>query len=302
MPPPLQHGDEVDYAPALAATGGPVRQFVRRLRRQRVAFTAFLIVLFLVVVAIFGGYLAPYDPLQQDLRNVFAGPSTSHWFGTDEVGRDVLSRMIAGTRVSLTAAVLAVGTALGLGVVPGLLAGFFGGWIDVVVSRVTDALMSFPPLLLAVAIVGILGPGLGNAMFGVGAIFAPRFVRLTRGSVLAVKQETYVEASRSIGTPITRIIRTRILPNILSPLIVQTSVLLGLAMLAEASLSFLGLGVQPPEASWGAMVGRATRHLNRSPTLVMFPGAAIVIAVLAFSLLGDGIRDSFGRESHEEAA
>jgi ABC-type dipeptide/oligopeptide/nickel transport system permease subunit len=198
--------------------------------------------------------------------------------------------------VSLIAAVQAVALALVLGVIPGLLAGFFGGWVDMVISRITDALMSFPPLLLAIAIVGVFGPNLRNAMIAVGVIFAPRFLRLTRSAVLSVKEETYIEASRSIGTSTAAVLRRHIVPNILSPLIVQVSLSLGFAMLAEASLSFLGLGVQPPEASWGAMVGRAYRFLNQAPTMVLFPGAAIALTVLSFNVLGDGLRDSFGRE------
>jgi ABC-type dipeptide/oligopeptide/nickel transport system permease subunit len=257
---------------------------------------ALVFVIALVLMALFAPWVAPYDPLSQDLRNTLQGPSADHWLGTDELGRDVLSRIIYGSRVSLMAAAQAVVLALLLGVPPGLLAGFFGGWVDTIISRLTDTLMSFPPLLLAIAIVGVFGPNLRNAMIAVGVIFAPRFIRLTRASVLAVREETFIEASRSIGTPTFHVLRTRIVPNVLSPLVVQTSLSLGFAMLAEAGLSFLGLGVQPPEASWGAMVGRAYRFLNQSPTLVIFPGLAIVFAVLAFNVLGDGLRDSVGRE------
>lgn len=274
----------------------PFRRFRRRFLRQKVAVAAALIVLFMVVIAVFAPWIAPYDPLQQNLRNTLQGPSWGHWLGTDETGRDVMSRMIYGSRVSMMAAAQAVILAIVLGVPPGLVAGFFGGWVDTAISRINDTVMSFPPLLLAIAIVGVFGPNLRNAMIAVGVIFAPRFLRLTRSSVLAVKEETFVEASRSIGTPTFRILRTRILPNVMSPLLVQTSLSLGFAMLAEAGLSFLGLGVQPPQASWGAMVGRAYRFLNQDPTLVIFPGLAIVIAVLAFNLLGDGLRDSIGRE------
>lgn len=274
----------------------PFRRFRRRFLRQKVAVAAALIVLFMVVIAVFAPWIAPYDPLQQNLRNTLQGPSWDHWLGTDETGRDVMSRMIYGSRVSMMAAAQAVILAIVLGVPPGLVAGFFGGWVDTAISRINDTVMSFPPLLLAIAIVGVFGPNLRNAMIAVGVIFAPRFLRLTRSSVLAVKEETFVEASRSIGTPTFRILRTRILPNVMSPLLVQTSLSLGFAMLAEAGLSFLGLGVQPPQASWGAMVGRAYRFLNQDPTLVIFPGLAIVIAVLAFNLLGDGLRDSIGRE------
>ncbi len=276
----------------------PFRRFRRRFVQRRVGLVAAGIIAAFVAIAVFAPWVAPYDPRAQDLLATLDGPSADHWLGTDEVGRDVLSRMIFGARVSLLAAAQAVILALVLGLPPGLVAGYFGGWIDTVVSRINDTVMSFPPLLLAIAIVGVFGPNLRNAMIAVGIIFAPRFLRLTRASVLAVREETFIEASRSIGTPTIRILRTRVLPNVLSPLLVQVSLSLGFAMLAEAGLSFLGLGVQPPEASWGAMIGRAYRFLNQSPTLVIFPGVAIVIAVLAFNLFGDAMRDSIGRELH----
>lgn len=272
------------------------KRFLRRFKNQKLAVVALGFIMLVVLIAVFAPLVAPKDPLAQTLSRALEGPSGEYWLGTDEVGRDMLSRMIYGARVSLIAAVQAVALALVLGVVPGLLAGFFGGWVDMVISRITDALMSFPPLLLAIAIVGVFGPNLRNAMIAVGVIFAPRFLRLTRSAVLSVKEETYIEASRSIGTSTAAVLRRHIVPNILSPLIVQISLSLGFAMLAEASLSFLGLGVQPPEASWGAMVGRAYRFLNQSPTMVLFPGAAIAVMVLAFNILGDGLRDSFGRE------
>ena len=274
----------------------PFRRFRRRFLTRKPALVALGFIVVVILIAIFAPLVAPYDPLDQDLRNTLQGPSGSHLLGTDELGRDVLSRMIFGTRVSLLAALQAVGIAILLGVPPGLLAGYFGGWVDTLTSRINDTVMSFPPLLLAIAIVGVFGPNLRNAMLAVGIIFAPRFLRLMRASVLAVKEETFIEASRSIGTGTARILRTRVLPNSLSPMVVQVSLSLGFAMLAEASLSFLGLGVQPPEASWGAMVGRAYRFLDQSPTLVLFPGVAIVLAVLAFNVLGDGLRDSVGRE------
>ena len=276
----------------------PFRRFRRRFLQRRVGLVAAGLIAVLVAIAVLAPWVAPYDPRAQDLLRTLEGPSGAHWLGTDEVGRDVLSRMIFGARVSLLAAAQAVVLAVVLGLPPGLIAGYFGGWIDTVVSRINDTVMSFPPLLLAIAIVGVFGPNLRNAMLAVGIIFAPRFLRLTRASVLAVREETFIEASRSIGTPTTRILRTRVLPNTVSPLLVQTSLSLGFAMLAEACLSFLGLGVQPPEASWGAMVGRAYRFLNQSPTLVIFPGLAIVVAVLAFNLFGDALRDSIGREVH----
>ncbi|MCW2750694.1 MAG: oligopeptide transporter permease protein [Aeromicrobium sp.] len=300
---PRLHGPWTDFAgwagpPAEETRSETVlRRFVRRFLKRRVAVVAMVYLTIITLAAILAPLVAPYDPLHQDLHNVLKSPTSSHPFGTDEIGRDVLSRMIFGARVSLLAAGQAVVLAVVLGVIPGLLAGFVGGWVDAVISRITDAIMSFPPLLLAIAIVGVFGPNLRNAMIAVGIIFAPRFLRLVRASVLVVKEETFVEASRSIGTPTAVILRSRILPNILSPLIVQVSLSFGFAMLAEASLSFLGLGVQPPDASWGAMVGRGYQFLELVPSLVLFPGAGIALTVLAFNILGDGVRDSFGRET-----
>jgi peptide/nickel transport system permease protein len=272
------------------------KRFLRRLRRQHLAMVAIVFLVLLILVAIFAGVIAPYDPDENDLRAVFAPPSSEHWLGTDQNGRDTLSRLIYGARVSLAAAAQAVGIALLLGTIPGLLAGYFGGKVDAIIMRIAEAVMTFPPLLLAMAIVGVLGPGLPKAMFAVGLVFAPRFARLIRGLVLAVREETYIEASHSIGTSTPRILRRHVLPNILSPLIVQISLALGFSMLAEAALSFLGLGVIPPQSSWGSMLQNAYRSLSTDKFQAIPPGVAIMLTVLAFNLIGDGIRDSLGRE------
>ncbi len=255
---------------------------------------AFLV--FAAAVAVLAPFLAPDDPQATDLANTLAAPGGDHLLGTDALGRDVLSRLMHATRVSLVAAFLAVGVGIVLGVPPGLVAGYVGGAIDNLVMRVTDAVMSFPPLILAIAIVGVLGPNLTNAMIAVGVIFAPRFLRLVRSTVLGVREETYIEAARSVGVSTRRIIIRHVMPNALAPLVVQISLSAGLAMIAEASLSFLGLGIQPPEASWGSMLGDAFRYISRSPTLIVVPGVAIAATVLAFNVVGDGLRDSFGRE------
>lgn len=288
-------------APAqTAVAAGPSlsgrQRFWRRFRRQRPALVALGFIIFLVVIAVFAPWIAPADPTSQSLRNNLQAPSWEHWLGTDELGRDVLSRLIFATRLSLLAALQAVGVGIVLGVPPGLAAGYLGKSVDLVIMRITDAVMSFPPLILAIAIVGVLGPNLTNAMIAVGVVFAPRFIRLVRGTVLAVREETFIEASRSIGTPTIRIIRRHILPNVMSPLVVQISLAAGFAMLAEASLSFLGLGAQPPDASWGVMLGRGFREISRAPWLVLAPGVITAMAVLSFNVLGDGIRDSIGRE------
>lgn len=275
----------------------PRQRFWRRLRRQRPAMLSLAFLLVLAVVALLSPWIAPADPNDQDLRQVLAGPGEDgHLLGTDQFGRDVLSRLLVASRISLLAALQAVGVATVLGVPLGLVSGYLGGRVDRWVVRFSDALMSFPPLILAVAIVAARGPGLTNAMVAVGLIMAPRLLRLVRGSVLSVREETFIEASRSIGVPTGRIIRRHVLPNVLSPLIVQLSLGAAFAMLAEATLSFLGLGVSPPQASWGSMLQEGARFLSRAPHLVIFPGVAIAVTVLAFNVLGDGLRDSLGRE------
>jgi peptide/nickel transport system permease protein len=287
----------IDRREALAPPepGGRAR-FLRRFRRQRLALAALVYLVLVVLAAALAPLLATHDPLAQNLGSVLQQPGGGHVLGTDDLGRDVFSRALYAGRVSLLAAAQAVGVAVLLGVVPGLVAGYAGRKVDALIMRLTDALMSFPPLILAIAFVGVLGPSLTNAMFVIGVIFAPRFVRLVRGTVLSIREETFVEASRSIGTPTPRVIVRHVLPNALSPLIVQISLTAAMAMLAEASLSFLGLGVQPPDASWGSMIERGFRYTATAPWLTVFPGLLIALTVLAFNVLGDGLRDSLGRE------
>lgn len=275
---------------------GPVRRFMRRFFKQKSAVFAAVVLLILVIVAIFAPLIAPFDPNAQDLGNVLSKPTAEHWFGTDQNGRDLLSRAIFGARVSLLAALQSVGIAVLLGVIPGLLAGYLGGWFDLAVMRVVEALMSFPPLLLAIAIVGVRGPSLTSAMIAIGVAFAPRFCRLMRGVALSAREETYIEAAQSIGCSTRRILFKHLLPNVVSPLIVQISLMIGFAMLYEASLSFLGLGVTPPEASWGSMLGQAFRYITQAPWIAIPPGVLLTLAVLAFNLLGDGVRDALGRQ------
>lgn len=287
----------LDRREALAPPEPSARaRFLRRFRRQRLALAALVYLVLVVLAAALAPLLATHDPLAQNLGSVLQQPGGGHVLGTDDLGRDVFSRALYAGRVSLIAAAQAVGVAVVLGVIPGLIAGYAGRKVDAVIMRLTDALMSFPPLILAIAFVGVLGPSLTNAMFVIGVIFAPRFVRLVRGTVLSIREETFVEASRSIGTPTPRVIARHVLPNALSPLIVQISLTAAMAMLAEASLSFLGLGVQPPDASWGSMIERGFRYTATAPWLTVFPGLLIALTVLAFNILGDGLRDSLGRE------
>jgi peptide/nickel transport system permease protein len=288
----------LDAREAISAPEQSARaRFLRRFRRQVPALIALGYLVLVVLSALCAPLLATHDPLQQNLSGVLQPPGGGHVLGTDDLGRDVFSRALYAGRISLVAAAQAVAVAVVLGVVPGLIAGYAGRRVDAVIMRVTDALMSFPPLILAIAFVGVLGPSLTNAMFVIGVIFAPRFVRLVRGTVLSIREETFIEASRSIGTPTARVIWRHVLPNALSPLIVQISLTAAMAMLAEASLSFLGLGVQPPDASWGSMIERGFRYTAAAPWLTIFPGLLIALTVLAFNLLGDGLRDSLGRET-----
>ena len=274
----------------------PRQRFIRRFRQQRVGLVALGILVTIVLAAILAPLLAPYDPNAVGVGKPLESASLSHWLGTDDIGRDVLSRVLFATRLSLVAATQAVSIAVVLGLPLGLISGFVGGWVDMVIMRVNDALMAIPALILALAIVGILGPSLTNAMVAIGIVYAPRILRVTRATTLSVVQEPYVEASRSIGTKSHRIVTSHVLPNILSPLAVQVTLTTGLAVLAEAALSFLGLGAQVPDASLGSMVNRAFSYLRDAPLYVIAPGFVVMIMVLSLNLLGDAVRDSIGRE------
>src|SRR5215831_2780408 len=269
----------------------------RRLLRRKSAVLGLVIIVVLVMVALLAPLIAPYDPAQQGWTAIRKPPSMQHWFGTDESGRDLLSRVIYGARASLLAGVVSISIALTLGVPVGLLAGYAGRWIDALISRITDAMLAIPFLILAVALAAFLGPSLHNAMVAIGITTTPIFVRLTRGQVMAVKAEDYVEAARAVGNPPWRVALVHILPNILPPLMVQASLSIAAAIIAEAALSFLGLGQQPPEPSWGSMLNAAQRFLGSAPWMAVWPGLAIFLTVLSFNLLGDGLRDAFDPRS-----
>ena len=264
----------------------------RRLIKRKGAVIGLIIIAVFVLLAIFAPLLAPHDPIQQSWTTIRKPPSLQHWFGTDESGRDLFSRVIFGARASLLAGVVSILIALGLGVPLGLLAGYGGRWTDALISRITDAMLACPFLILAIALAAFLGPSLQNAMIAIGLTVAPIFVRLTRGQVLAVKVEDYVEAARAVGNPPTRIAYKHILPNILPALIVQATISVATAIIAEASLSFLGLGQQPPAPSWGSMLNTAQRFLTNAPWMAIWPGLAIFLIVLSFNMLGDGLRDA----------
>jgi peptide/nickel transport system permease protein len=264
----------------------------RRLRRRKGAMAALVVVVLLILLAVLAPWVAPYDPTATSFATVRKAPSWAHWFGTDEVGRDVLSRVIWGARASLSAGLVSVGIAVGAGVPLGLLAGYAGGWIDAVLSRLVDAMLAIPFLILAIALSAFLGPSLSNAMIAIGVTATPVFVRLTRGQTLGAKVEDYVEAARAVGNPHWRIALRHVLPNIVPPLLVQASLAIAGAIIAEAALSFLGLGQQPPAPSWGSMLNTAQRFIAQAPWMAFWPGFAIFFAVLSFNLLGDGLRDA----------
>ncbi|MGO4704418.1 ABC transporter permease [Microvirga sp. 2MCAF38] len=260
--------------------------------KNRAAVFGAAIVLFFVLVAIVAPFVAPFDPTKPSFSAIRKAPSALHWFGTDELGRDVFSRMLLGTRASLSAGVISVSIAIVLGVPFGLISGYFGGWLDASISRATEALLSIPFLILAIALAAFLGPSLTNAMIAIGFSAMPIFIRLTRGQVLSVRAEDYVEGARAIGLPDFWIIVRYILPNALPPILVQATLTIASAIIAEASLSFLGLGQQPPNPSWGSMLNTAKNFMSQAPWMSIFPGSAIFLVVLGFNLFGDGLRDA----------
>ena len=270
----------------------PRRHALRRLARRGGAIFGFAVVVLFVLIALLAPWLAPYDPVATDWGAIRAAPSGAHWFGGDELGRDVLSRIVWGARASLLAGVVSVSISLALGVPIGMAAGYLGRWADALISRITDAMLACPFLILAIALAAFLGPSLSNAMIAIGISATPVFIRLTRAQVLSAKAEDYVEAARALGNPHLRIALRHILPNIVAPLIVQATLAIAAAVIAEASLSFLGLGQQPPAPSWGSMLNTARNYVDQAPWMAIWPGLSIFLLVLSFNLLGDGLRDA----------
>ncbi|MER5628408.1 dipeptide/oligopeptide/nickel ABC transporter permease/ATP-binding protein [Streptosporangium sp. NPDC002544] len=277
-------------------SSNPLLRALRRFGRNRAAMLGLAWVVIIVVVSAFAPLIASHDPAAQDAVP-FEGPSFAHYLGTDDLGRDVFSRIVFASQVALRASFQIVGMALVVALVLGLVSGYAGKGVDYVAMRLIDGMSSFPPLVFAIAIAAVLGPGLDNTMIAISVIFIPGLTRLIRGQTLAVKEETFIEASRAIGTRTATILWRRVLPNLASPLIVQVSILLGAALLAEASLSFVGLGVQPPDPSWGQMLRRSYDFIFAHPWHMLAPGIAIVLAVLAWNLVGDGLRDSMGHRT-----
>lgn len=288
--------DRVTATNRLAAHESSGARFRRRFLRQKLAVFMGIVLVLLTVIALIAQWIMPHDPNQQNLSNVLAQPGGEHLLGTDDLGRDQLSRLISATQVTMYAGALATLVAVVIGLPLGLLAGYRRGLIDTVLSRIADALMAIPTLLFAMSIVAVVGTGVTNAMLAIGVVTAPRFFRVARGMAIVVREETFIEAARSIGLPPWQIIRRHVLPNVLSPLIVQISMTMGFSILFEAGLSFLGLGVQPPDASWGSLLQKAVTYGSTNPLLMLLPGLLILITVLAFNTVGDAIRDSVGRE------
>ena len=264
----------------------------RKLRSNKVALVGFVVVTFFIVLAALAPLLPIADPNATSWTAIRQPPSAEHWLGTDEIGRDIFSRMIWGAQASLLAGVVSVAIAVILGVPFGLVSGYFGGWTDQIIQRLTDALLAMPFLILAIALAAFLGPSLTNAMIAIGLSAMPIFIRLTRGQVLAVKTEDYVEGARAIGLSHAKSIRRYILPNVFPPILVQATLTVATAIIAEASLSFLGLGQQPPAPSWGSMLNTAKNFLTQAPWMALWPGIAIFLVVIGFNLLGDGLRDA----------
>lgn len=271
---------------------GPWREMWLRLNKNRLAMVGLYVLIILVLMAIFADFVAPFSFKEQNLLNTFAKPNATHWFGTDNFGRDIFSRVVFGARVSLRVGLISVGIALIIGGTIGAIAGFKGGWIDTIVMRIMDIMLAIPSMLLAIAIVSSMGGGLRNVMIAVGIGNIPSYARIIRASVIALKEEQFVEASYALGSSNRAIIWKHILPNTMAPIIVQSTLGVASAILAAAALGFLGLGLEPPRPEWGAMLNDGRHYLRDHPHMTTFPGVAIMITILSLNLLGDGLRDA----------
>ncbi|TSA82071.1 ABC transporter permease [Deinococcus detaillensis] len=287
----------------LSKTPPPIKRRLpaplRRFLKNKLAVIGLFVLLVFAVAALLAPQVAPFDPAQIFFSDLRAAPNSVHPFGADELGRDIFSRVVYGARVSLSAGLISVSLALVFGASIGLIAGYIGGWLDDVLMRFVDALLSLPFLVLAIALAAILGPSLQNTMIAIAIVTAPAFARITRGEVLSQRERDYVQAAQALGAGDGRLITRHLLPNISGALIVQTSLAIANAILAEASLSFLGLGIQPPAPSWGSMLNAARGYLTDAPWMALFPGIAIFLAVLAFNLIGDGLREALDPRSQK---
>lgn len=269
-----------------------MREIGLRLRQNRLALAGLVLILIFLLMAVFAPLIAPYDPYRIDENAVLSPPSAEHPLGTDSFGRDVLSRMVYGAQISFKVGLISVGIALTAGVLIGAAAGYYGRWVDAALSRVIDVLFSFPDILLALVIMAVLGASLTNVMIAIGIVYTPIFARITRGAVLEIKESLFIDAARVLGAGRLTILRRHILPNVMAPLIVQTTLSLAFAILAEAALSFIGLGVEPDTPSWGIMLNEGKDWMEAAWWIAVFPGLAITSAVLGFNVLGDGLRDA----------
>ena len=285
-------GDLAHLAHRRETRSSLVKDAIQRLLRDKLAIAGMVIIGGLLLMALLAPIVAPYDPIIQEILKRRQPPSSEHWLGLDDLGRDIFSRIIFGSRFSLQVGVVSVSLAIIIGAIVGAAAGYLGGWMDTVVMRLMDIMLAFPALLLAIAIVTILGPGLLNMLYAIAIVSIPAYARIVRASVLTVKEQDYILASRSIGVPPLRLLFRNVFPNCLTPLIVQGTLGIGTAILDAAGLSFLGLGAQPPKPEWGAMLGQGRYSMFTAPHIVVFPGIAIMLTVLGFNLLGDGLRDA----------
>ncbi|MEQ6376282.1 ABC transporter permease [Bacillaceae bacterium S4-13-56] len=272
----------------------------KRFIQNRIALVGFIFISIILLTAIFAKWLTPYDPYAMNPISRLQPPNGDYWFGTDQFGRDIFSRIIYGARISLQVGLIAVGFSFVIGTLIGLVSGYFGGWIDNILSRVTDVLFSFPDILLALVIMAILGPSLNNLMLAIGIVYTPIFARIARGTVLNIRDSLYIEAARSMGVKAHTILLRHILPNAMAPLIVQITLSFAFAILAEAALSFLGLGVSPDTPSWGIMLSEAKDWMELSWWAAVFPGIAITLAVFSFNVMGDGLRDALDPRLNNE--
>lgn len=276
----------------IADKSSKTKEFIKKFMKRKTAVAGFVVIVLLVFLALFGEYIAPYDPEAYDYNNMLAGPSAAHWFGTDHYGRDIFSRILAGTRLTLGVSLSSVVVGAALGTVLGLLAGYYGGVIEMLVMRSADVLFSFPDILLAIAIVALLGPGIINVFIAVMVFTVPSFARIMRSATLAVKGSLYVEVARSLGCKDGRLLFVHIFPGTIQSLIVNFTMRIGSAIMAASSLSFLGFGANVTDPEWGAMLSQSRSYLNTAPHMVYLPGLVIFITVLAFNLFGDGLRDT----------
>ena len=275
----------------LPAARRELHHLARRFARNRLSCSGLIVVAAVVAAAASAPWIAPASPIKADFAAPLRAPGPQHLLGTDELGRDVLSRVIFGARASLEAGLISVGLAIAAGLPAGLAAGFYRGRLDELLMRLTDAMLSFPPLILALAVAAVLGPGLGKAMIAIAVVYTPYFMRIMRAQVLSEREREYVDAARALGAEDRRIIWRHLLPNSLAPIVVQGTLTVALAILMEATLSFLGLGTQPPTPSWGSMLNAAQQYLTQAPWLSFWPGAAIAVTVFAINVAGDGLRE-----------